>query len=214
MTVADLVTLVAGGLAESDKVHHTDAEIRSHLSAAETFLSLARAVAEKVLSFSTVSSVAFYNLQTLASNCILPLQVYLDGRFLPQSTLSMVAAEDPDWLENVDFPQKWFHLGMNYIGFSPVPGSALPVKMIYAAQPGSLATATATTVGGEWQEPLVHMAIAILLAKEGEIKSAVALLQKSVEKVGLPRDIRFAPSDTKGERAGRPIALPSTPQLG
>ena len=227
MLTSDLTTSVLQGLSEPEGVYNSSTEVQRHLSAAETLLTLARALNVKSANFQPVSGAAVHPVQAQLSDYMLPLGFSLNHKQLFSTTLSAVSRENSSWQQQPGVPKTWFALGVTLLGFVPRAPS-VPILSTYVAQPPTLVGATAPIIAEMWHEALIDYALAVLSAKEGEIEHAVEHLEEfavkagfSVQEIrrmmrlaGLLREPRLASGEVRGSAAEQPLRPSIMPERG
>lgn len=202
-------------IGEPEGIFHVQDAIATYVQHGEELASMLRAFSEKVLNLNLVYNQPLYPVHDLAMDFIYPLRVTLQKRQLFQTTLAKIVTRDPCWLKTIGEPKFFFMMGCSQMGFYPLPpSSSLSVRILYVAQPPTVQGNTPFLISPEWHEALIAYSSAILLAKEQKYDLASAFLQEFLVKIGLPRDPRFGPPETKGTRAGEPLHPSSEAILG
>lgn len=205
MTPLEVHEAILTTVGEPEGIFHTTANILPLVQHAEQFLGMARGLTEKTITLPLSYNQPHYLIQTIASDFIFPLRVTILRKQLFPTTLSRITDRDPRWTASVGTPTLYFMIGATALAFYPTsPSSTLTASVTYAARP-PVTGAQPYMVGPEWHEALMHYVSALLLAKEQKYPMADQQMQLFLTKIGLPRDPRFAPAETRGPTANVPL---------
>lgn len=213
MTVADMETMTLRALSEEGAVFHTSTNVRDHLSAAELFLSLLRALAEKTVSITLFYNTPVYIIHNYASDFLYPLRAAMLDKQLLETTLATANRNNTGWYKYPGKVKSYIPIGGTLLAFVPNPSGSVAVKVTYAAQPATLVGATSATVGNEWHEAMVSYAAAILAAKGGQIPDARRHMESFKKKLAM-RDARLIAPEKKGSSADVSLEPPVHKQVG
>jgi hypothetical protein len=197
---------VLGIVGEPEAIFHTEEQVMRHLRHAEQLIGMARATTEKWGEMPLHYNQALYRVHTFFPDFIFPLHVTLRKRPLYATSLASIVSQDPQWLRAVGEPKRYFMIGGTLLGVYPTaPSDALALSISYIAVPPIPMDHEVYMVSQQWQEPMIAYAAAMLLAKEGRYEQATQQLSSFMTQIGLTRDGRMGPAETRGERTDQPL---------
>lgn len=206
MTPVQIRNAVLGILGEPEAIFHTEEQVARHVRHAEQLIGMARATTEKIGDIPLRYNQALYRVHGFFPDFIFPLHVTLRQKPLYVTTLASIVSHDPQWLQAVGEPKRYFMVGGTLMGTYPTaPSNALAISVSYIAVPPIPTDRETYMVSQQWQEMMIAYAAAILLAKEGRYKQATQQLNSFMTQIGLPRDGRFGAPEVRGSRTDEPL---------
>lgn len=215
MTPAQVRDSVLIALGEPQGIFHTAEQVIRHIRAGEQLIGMSRALTEKTGVIPLTYNQPLYPIHNWLPDFIFPLHVTILKKQLYPASFSQIVSTDPNWLRSIGEPKRFFMVGSNQIGIYPTaPSNGQVISITYIAVPSIPTDREQYMIDRQWHEALISYATAILLAKEQKYQEATQQLNDFMKKIGIKRDGRLGPNETKGERAEEPLHPQAETSIG
>lgn len=182
MTVAEVQTRTLQRLDESASapVRYDTSEVLAAINEGHRFFALLTLCLEVTgAAFVLTAGTATYHVLATYTNWLVPLRLRVGGAGgakLEPGRLAEFDARNPSWQAEAGTPQRYAHLGFDFLAIHPRPaGSGVSLDLAYARSPVVLTSASTPEIPAEDHPALIDYAIPRLRAKEGGAEFSAAL---------------------------------------